>query len=229
MTRTMIRTHTTLALATLAALGLAAAPAAHAQQTLYVSTNANTIDTFSSTGTVSQFATDPGDGSVLDGPQGLAFDRAGNLYAANSGNNTIEKFTTGGVGTQFASIGLNQPTGLAFDSAGNLYAANNGDSTITEFPASGGALIFASTGLNGPAGLAFDSAGNLYAANSGNNTIEKFTPGGVGTQFASEPNAPQFLAFGPAAAPEPSQFAAFGVGLLGLGALALRARKHQAA
>ncbi len=147
MTRTMIRTHTTLALATLAALGLAAAPAAHAQQTLYVSTNANTIDTFSSTGTVSQFATDPGDGSVL----------------------------------------------------------------------------------NNPYGLAFDSAGNLYAANSGNNTIEKFTTGGVGTQFASEPNAPQFLAFGPAAAPEPSQFAAFGVGLLGLGALALRARKHQAA
>ncbi len=31
------------------------------------------------------------------------------------------------------------------------------------------------------------------------------------------------------AAPEPSQFAAFGVGLLGLGALALRARKRQAA
>lgn len=147
MTRTMIRTHTTLALATLAALGLAAAPAAHAQQTLYVSTNANTIDTFSSTGTVSQFATDPGDGSVLDGPQGLAF-----------------------------------------DSTGNLYAANNGDNTITEF-----------------------------------------TPGGVASQFASEPNAPQFLAFGPAPAPEPSQFAAFGVGLLGLGALALRARKRQAA
>ncbi len=34
---------------------------------------------------------------------------------------------------------------------------------------------------------------------------------------------------GLAAAPEPSQFAAFGVGLLGLGALALRARKRQAA
>jgi hypothetical protein len=44
----------------------------------------------------------------------LAFDSAGNLYAANFGNNTIEKFTSGGVGTVFASTGLNGPGFPAF-------------------------------------------------------------------------------------------------------------------
>src|SRR5689334_19550166 len=29
----------------------------------------------------------------LSGPVGIAFDHAGNLYVANNGNNTIEKFT----------------------------------------------------------------------------------------------------------------------------------------
>ena len=41
------------------------------------------------------------------------------LYVANIGNNTIEKFTTGGVGSVFASRGLNLPEFLAFtDDAG---------------------------------------------------------------------------------------------------------------
>ena len=36
-------------------------------------------------------------------PQGLAFDKAGNLYAANFANNTIEKFTPDGIGSVFAN------------------------------------------------------------------------------------------------------------------------------
>ena len=63
-------------------------------------------------------------------PRGLAFDAAGNLYAANYGDNTIQKFTTGGARSVFASTGLSGPIGLAFDGAGNLYAANSGDNTI---------------------------------------------------------------------------------------------------
>jgi hypothetical protein len=44
---------------------------------------------------------------------GLAFDSSGNLYAANLNNNTIEKFTPGGVDSVFANTGMNQPTFLA--------------------------------------------------------------------------------------------------------------------
>ena len=52
------------------------------------------------------FAPD-GPGSIfadtgLNGPHGLAFDAAGNLYVVNAKGNTIVEFTPGGVGTIFA-------------------------------------------------------------------------------------------------------------------------------
>jgi DNA-binding beta-propeller fold protein YncE len=47
----------------------------------------------------------------------------GDLFVANAIDNTIEKFTPGGVASVFASTGLHNPIGLAFDSAGNLYVA----------------------------------------------------------------------------------------------------------
>jgi len=113
--------------------------------------------------------------------------RADILYVANYSDNTIEKFTAGGVASVFASTGLSAPFGLAFDNAGNLYASNASynNNTIEKFTPGGVASVFASTGLNGPFGLAFDSVGNLYAANLVDNTIEKFTPGGVASVFAS--------------------------------------------
>ena len=104
----------------------------------------------------------------MNSPRGLAFDSAGNLYVSNAanagtGNNTIEKFTPGGVGSLFASSGLSTPEGLAFDSAGNLYASNigNGNPTIEKFNSTGTDLgVFASSGLSAPHFLAFtDDAG----------------------------------------------------------------------
>src|ERR1019366_693291 len=106
----------------------------------------------------------------LAGPQGVAFDKAGNLYVANNALNTIEKFTINGVPSLFATDPgdnsvLNGPEGLAFDTASNLYVANDG-SFITKFSPNGTPSNFADgTFLNGPLGLAFDHAGNLYAAN----------------------------------------------------------------
>jgi DNA-binding beta-propeller fold protein YncE len=49
----------------------------------------------------------------LDNPQGLAFNSAGDLFVANSGNGTITEITPGGQQTTFASR-LSNPTFLAF-------------------------------------------------------------------------------------------------------------------
>jgi sugar lactone lactonase YvrE len=149
--------------------------------TLYVSQFNNnqivTYDTTASPPTPTPFAS-----SGLNVPYGLAFDAAGNLYAANNGNGTIEKFTRGGGHGVFAS-GVT-PYGLAIDSAGNVYV-RDGLNSIDKFTRDGMRSVFASTGLSGPLGLAFDSAGNLYVANNLSDTIVKITPGGMESIFAS--------------------------------------------
>ena len=179
-----------------------------------------TVDQFTPGGAASVFATDPGDDSVLSGPEGLAFDSAGNLYVANntggaSGTGSIEKFTPGGVASVFYAdpgdgLILSGPEGLAFDSAGNLYVSNDGG-WIEKFTTNGTPSLFASDPGDGsvldfPFGLAFDNLGNLYVANSigGANefgSIEKFTTNGTHSLFFSDPgdgsilNTPAGLAF----------------------------------
>ncbi len=91
----------------------------------------------------------------MSSPIGLAFDSKGNLYAANFGDSTIEKFNSSGVGTLFASgAGLVGPAGLAFDGSGNLYAANFNGNTIEEFNSSGTGTLFANSGLSTPVFIA---------------------------------------------------------------------------
>ncbi len=72
---------------------------------------------------------------------------------SNAGASTIEKITSGGVGSVFASTGTNEPVGLAFDSVGNLFAVSN-SGTIQKFTTGGVGSVFA-TGLNNPQFLAF--------------------------------------------------------------------------
>jgi DNA-binding beta-propeller fold protein YncE len=67
----------------------------------------STIYKFTSGGTRSTFA------SGLNGPIGLTFDSAGNLFEADWGSGHIYEFTPGGTRTTFAS-GLSQPSFLAF-------------------------------------------------------------------------------------------------------------------
>lgn len=110
--------------------------------------------------------------------------RADILYVSNE-NNTIEKFTSDGVGSVFASSGLVNPQSLAFDSAGNLYVANRDIQTIRKFSPNGVGSNFVTTGISFPTGLAFDFLGNLYVGSSVA-TIRKFTPAGIRTQFAQE-------------------------------------------
>jgi hypothetical protein len=93
----------------------------------------------------------------FNAPQGIGVDGAGNVYVADTGNNTIRKivhvpFTTNWVTSKIAGL-----AGIP-----GFYDGTNG-----------GALF------NGPNGLAVDAAGTIFVADANNNAIRKMTPEGT--------------------------------------------------
>lgn len=91
----------------------------------------------------------------LSQPKGIAVDRDGNLYAADSGNNRVLRYPrpvaqsgritpdlvlgqanfTSSVSAAVSSSSLNAPTGLALDSDGNLFVADAGNNRVMQFSA----------------------------------------------------------------------------------------------
>jgi sugar lactone lactonase YvrE len=163
-------------------------------------TLAGIIYEFAPDGTRTVFGTTP------DQTFGLAFDGAGNLYAADVFDVTIFKFAPDGTRTVFvgpsAFTSTQLPAGLAFDASGNLFVTtlgNRPNDAILVFTPTGMESTFA-TGLNNPHGMAFDAAGNLFVAETirdGGGDILEFTTGGQRIVFASGLNRPEYLTFGP--------------------------------
>jgi sugar lactone lactonase YvrE len=187
---------------------LAFAAPLQAVDLLYVTLNNNTIVSYDTTGnvgttiaaSVTTFAS-----TYLNSPQGLAADSLGNIFVANHGDNTINKFNSTGSYVSSITTNISLPVGLAVDSKDNLYAANYGNGpssnhTISKFDYAGVYVDSIDTAayLNSPIGIALDLAGNIYAANFGNYSISKFNSAGVyqpiGSIDSTYLNSPQGLA-----------------------------------
>lgn len=93
-------------------------------------------------------------------PKGIAVDKSGNLYVADTLNATIRKITSDGVVSTVAGI------------VGNR-GSTDGLGRIARFDI--------------PTGIAVDTKGNLYIADSMNGAIRKITPGGVVSTLAGMP------------------------------------------
>src|SRR5205085_9426478 len=117
------------------------------------------ISTFAGTGTIGS----TGDGgpaakALFSGPTGLAFDRLGNLYVADTGNSRIRMITPDGVISTVAGSGVN----------GN--GGNGGPARSAE--------------LNAPEGVTIDASGSIYIADTFNNMVRKVLPDGTISIFA---------------------------------------------
>ena len=149
-------------------------------------------------------------------PNAVAIDGSGNLYVADSGNDTIRKIvlSTGMVttlagsarhtGTQDAPTGpgssarFNTPEGIAVDGSGNIYVADTGNNTIRKITPAGAVTTLAGLAgtpgyldangttaeFNEPISVAVDSQGNVYVADINNDVIRKITStGAVSTPY----------------------------------------------
>src|SRR5439155_1463483 len=146
----------------------------------------------------------PAINAYLDRPQGIAVDRAGNLFIADARNNRIRKVSSSGTITTVAGNGsqgssgdggpaitanLDRPQGIAVDRAGNLFIAASdrirkvsSDGIITTV-AGNGTHGFSGAGeqainaqLTYPGGVAVDGAGNVYFADPTNHAIRRLQP-----------------------------------------------------
>ncbi|HEX8111442.1 MAG TPA: NHL repeat-containing protein [Kofleriaceae bacterium] len=176
-------------------------------------TPAGGVTTLAGTAGIVGSADGAGDAARFFRPAGVAVDRAGNVYIADSDGDTIRKVTAAGIVTTtlagaasaFGSADSTgdaarffSPAGVAFDSSGNVYVADFGNQTIRKITAAGVVTTLAGTaGMRGstdgigaaalffdPVGVAVDRAGNVYVADNGNHTIRKITAAGVVTTLA---------------------------------------------
>jgi uncharacterized protein (TIGR03437 family) len=142
----------------------------------------------------------PAAAAQLSSPAGLAFDSAGNLYIADSGNQRVRKVAGGVITTVMGSDGpgavpgtqLDLPTSVAVDRAGNLYAADSGNLRIQFLTPTGDLRTLPGFGRD----LALDVAGNLLIA-SGDRVLE-LTPALVIQTLAGDRSYPYRGDGGPA-------------------------------
>jgi hypothetical protein len=100
---------------------------------------------------------------------GIALDRFGNLYIADTNNHRIRKVAVDGVITTVVGGGvltyLSYPSGLTIDREGNIYIAEAGSGLLRKASPDGTVSEVACCFWNA-AGVALDAQGNIYVADS---------------------------------------------------------------
>jgi trimeric autotransporter adhesin len=158
----------------------------------------------------------PASQALLNGPLGVAFDAAGNLFIAEEGNiddddhGRVRRMTPGNIISTLAGGGKTQPglvngipgaeariidaNFLASDGVGNLFIAGFYANRVWKVTPDG--LITTLQQFRGPTGLAVDGGGNLFIGDYFNNRVRKVTPDGMITTVAGGGRKPPETADG---------------------------------
>lgn len=159
-------------------------------------------------GSTEGFRDGAGTAAAFHTPSGLALDRAGNLYVADTGNHAIRRITPQGIVSTLAGTGVsghrdgpasqaqfNGPTGVAVDAQGRVYVADTYNDRIRLISPDGHVTTLAGGDYPGfvdgagsaarfdtPTALAVDRHGIVWVADLRNNAIRHVNANGqVGT------------------------------------------------
>ncbi|MBW3672328.1 MAG: hypothetical protein KY432_11735, partial [Acidobacteria bacterium] len=191
---------------------------------VYVADSSNhTIRAISPAGEVSTFAgqsgvsgSDDGIGSAarFSAPNGVATDAAGNVYVADTGNNTVRRITAAGTVSTIAGTAgatgsadgtggdarFSGPAAVTVDGDLNVYVADLRNHTIRKISAAGVVTTLAGLAgasgstdgaaaearFNRPSGVAVDGAGTVFVADSRNHLIRAISSGGEVSTVAGQ-------------------------------------------
>jgi uncharacterized protein (TIGR03437 family) len=153
--------------------------------------------------------------SALNKPEAVAFDSAGNLWVADTGNNRVVRFpaavldgrsapqadtvigqkifttNTANLGGSISAAGLNLPNGLAFDSQNDLYVSDYNNGRVLKFTTL--ATNAAATGLYGQA--SFTARVIVPASSSSMAGPAGLAVSASGTLYVSVPSENRVLVF----------------------------------
>lgn len=139
--------------------------------------------------------------SIGTGGIGLSADPSGNLYVANSSNNTVTRVTPGDVANMYGYLpsSPSAPVDIGIDTSGTLYVSNSsaGNITYTKF-ISGSPVTLPDVPPKpvSPTQIAFDGAGGfIYTLDTARDNVWKIDPAsGVQTQFGTTGSGPHHVA-----------------------------------
>ncbi|HEY1794112.1 MAG TPA: hypothetical protein VGG34_14445, partial [Opitutaceae bacterium] len=194
---------------------------------MYIADEANTeIRKLTPGGTSSTIAGISGGGDAdgaghaagFNEPIGAAVDASGNIYIADTANDTIRKITPGGSVTTIAGTPGNGgdndgsgsaaqfyfPEGVAVDGSGNLFVTDTGNNTVRKVTPGGAVTTIAGQAgvvgstngsgsaatFDGPLGIAVDGSDNLYVSDAKSDVIRMITPSGTVSTLAGTAGAP---------------------------------------
>jgi streptogramin lyase len=195
-----------LILSTLVAVGLIGSAGAQSVLNNYY------VTTIAGSGNAG-FTNGHGTNATFNRPVGVAVDKSGNVYIADSANNAIRKIDTYGNVTTLAggsggfsdgqggNASFNYPTAIAVDTFTNIYVADAANNAIRKIDPDGNVTTVAGNGSQGfsnglannatfvgPNGIAVGVSGNLYVSDYFNNAIRKIDNRGNVTTLAGNGN-----------------------------------------
>jgi sugar lactone lactonase YvrE len=176
---------------------------------LYVAdTGNNRIRKVTPQGVVSTIAGDGTAGYVdgvaaqarFNGPIGVAVDKQGNVYVADTYNDRVRRISVDGQVTTLASgVVFDTPCGVAVAQDGSVFVADTGNNQLRKITTDGDVTTLAinDTDLSRPVGLAITHDNVLYVTTLAGSRVIQVTPDSASYTIASEFNQPTAVAIHP--------------------------------